>query len=127
MVRIFACCCMMLFFIGCLSTGNRVLKTETPTTLNTKIAEGRTTKAEVRTVFGNPSSVSFTDSGLEIYHYEFTELESKVTNFIPVVDLLAGGYDGTKKTLTVLFDRSDVVNRYTLETSPLEIRRGVFK
>jgi hypothetical protein len=50
-----------------------------------------------------------------------------VTNFIPVVDLLAGGYDGTKKTLTVLFGRNDLVNRYSLETSPLEIRRGIFK
>ena len=127
MVKIFTRCFMIFFFVGCASTGNRVLKTETPATLNTKITEGRTTKSEVRTTFGNPSNVSFTDSGLEIYHYEFTELESKVTNFIPIMDLLAGGYDGTKKTLTVLFDRNDVVSRYALETSPVEIRQGIFK
>jgi outer membrane protein assembly factor BamE (lipoprotein component of BamABCDE complex) len=117
----------LLVIAGCASVGNRALRTETSQTLDAKIVEGKTTKQEVRTMFGSPQNTSFTDSGLEIYHYEFSELESKAVNFVPVVNLFARGFDGTKKTLTVLFDRDDVVTRYSMETSPVDIRAGIFK
>ena len=124
MVFLSVCC---LVFTSCATAGNRALKNETTETMSTKIVEGKTTKQEIRSMFGQPFQVSFTDSGLEIYHYELTELQSNVINFIPVVNLLDSEYDGTKKTLTVLFDRSDVVVRYSLEASTVNVRRGLFQ
>ena len=118
---------LCLFLTGCISTGNRVLKSETSETLGAKIVEGKTTKQEIKTMFGEPFQVSFTDSGMEIYHYEFTEAESKAINFVPVLNLFDSGYEGTKKSLVVLFDKNNVVTRYSLDTSAVDIRRGLFK
>lgn len=39
---------------GCASSGNQQLKNETETSVQTKIQEGKTTKAEVKTFFGSP-------------------------------------------------------------------------
>jgi len=53
---------------GCAGTGNDSLRSETEATVSTKIAEGKTTKDDVRTMFGSPMKTEFTDGGLEIWH-----------------------------------------------------------
>lgn len=51
---------------GCASSGNQQLKNETETSVQSKIQEGKTTKAEVKAFFGSPDGVSYTDGGNEI-------------------------------------------------------------
>jgi hypothetical protein len=116
-----------LWIMGCLSmtTADRVLQNETAETLRTKITEGKTTKPEIKALFGAPSQVSFTTNGLEIYHYEVTEAKARLLNVVPVPTLGVHGYKGTKKALEVVFDKHDVVTHYSLATSAVEVRPGL--
>lgn len=52
---------------GCASSGNQQLKNETETSVQTKIQEGKTSKSQVKTFFGSPDAVSYTDGGNEIW------------------------------------------------------------
>lgn len=109
---------LCLVLTSCSTTsGKRMLKNETTGTLQNKIFEGKTTKAEIREVWGPPNETSFTDNGSEIYRYELTELQAKAVNYVPVANWFAYGYTGTKKSLTILFDKNNVVTRYTLDQS----------
>lgn len=46
---------------GCAGTGNDSLRSETEATVSTKIVDGKTTKDEVRSMFGSPLKTEFTD------------------------------------------------------------------
>lgn len=110
-----------LLITNCSTTsGKRMLKDETMETLHDKIFENKTTKEEIRGMWGPPNETLFTDGGSEIYRYELTELQAKALNYVPVANWFAYGYTGTKKSLTILFDKNDVVSRYTLDESPVD-------
>jgi hypothetical protein len=68
---------------------------------------------------------SFTDSGNEIWEYDFSRMHSKPTNFIPYVNLINSGAEGDKKSLVIFFDRSKVVQQYTISSSKVEINQGL--
>ena len=72
---------------GCAAGGNEKLRTETETSISTKIVEGNTTKQEVREMFGAPEKTMFTDGGLEVWNYEFAKMSADAINYIPVVNL----------------------------------------
>lgn len=73
--------------VGCASSGNQQLKNETETSVQTKIQEGKTTKAEVKSYFGSPDAVSYTDGGNEIWKYAFAKVKVNGTTFIPFYGL----------------------------------------
>jgi hypothetical protein len=79
-----------------------------------QLINGRTTQAHVRQLYGDPLKSSFTDSGNEIWEYEFSRLQSKPTNFIPHVNLVYSGAEGDKKSLVIFFDRNKIVQQYTI-------------
>jgi outer membrane protein assembly factor BamE (lipoprotein component of BamABCDE complex) len=112
---------------GCASSGNQSLKKETEATVAAKMAEGKTTKAEVRKMFGSPFKTSFTDGGLEIWTYELSKMSADAVNYIPVVGLLGGSVSGTKKELVVLFDEAGVVKKYSMSESPVSTKTGIFR
>ncbi len=116
-----------LAMAGCASTGNKVLKNETAETVAAKIHKGKTTKDEVRAMFGGPLTTSFTDNGNEIWKYEFTKAHAKAVNFIPVVSMFKSGSEGTKKELTIFFDSNGIVKNYTMSTSKVETDTGWFQ
>lgn len=76
---------------GCASSGNQQLKNETETSVQSKIQEGKTTKAEVKSVFGSPDAVSYTDGGNEIWKYTFAKVKVNGTSFIPFYGLFHNG------------------------------------
>lgn len=108
---------------GCASSGNQHLKNETETSVQNKIQEGKTTKAEVKSVFGSPDSVSYTDGGNEIWKYSFAKLKVNGTSFIPFYGLFHNGTNGTKKELTILF-KDDKVQKYTMAESAINTKSG---
>lgn len=63
------------------------IKEETESTISTKLIQGKTTKAEVRTLFGPPLSTTFTDAGNEIYKYSFSKTQANASNFIPIIGI----------------------------------------
>lgn len=115
-----------LILAGCAGTGNERLRAESETTVAAKIIEGKTTKSEVREMFGSPGETSFTDSGLEIWNYEFAKLSADAVSFIPIVNWFGTSASGTKKELVVLFDENDMVRRYSMSESDVTQRTGIF-
>jgi hypothetical protein len=79
----------------------------------------------VRKMFGDPIKTSFASNGNESWEYEFSRLQSKVTNFIPYVNLVHSGAEGDKKSLVIFFDRGKVVQDYTMSTSRIDINQGL--
>jgi outer membrane protein assembly factor BamE (lipoprotein component of BamABCDE complex) len=117
---------ILLAQAGCMSAGNETLRKETEVSVQQKVLEGKTTKAEVRAMFGSPATTSFTDGGLEIWNYELSNMKADVVNYIPLVGLLGSSASGTRKTLVVLFDDKGVVKRYSMSESPVNVKTGVF-
>jgi outer membrane protein assembly factor BamE (lipoprotein component of BamABCDE complex) len=111
---------------GCASVGNEKLRAESEGTMSQKIVEGKTTKAEVKVMFGSPMKTSFTDGGLEIWNYEFSKVSADAVSFIPIVGLFGGSASGTKKELVVMFDQQSVVKRFAMSESDVSHKTGLF-
>lgn len=79
----------------------------------------------MREAYGDPSKTTFTDSGNEIWEYDFSRMHSKFTNFIPYVNLIHSGAEGDKKSLVVFFDRSKIVQQYTISSSKVDVSQGL--
>lgn len=118
---------LSLFLTACASTGNVAIKNETEQSVQTKLVEGKTTKAEVRQMFGAPLNTTFTDGGNEIYKYSFSKTQAKASNFIPFVGIFASGATGTEKNLTIMFDGKGIVKRYSLDESAVDTNTGLFQ
>jgi hypothetical protein len=115
-----------LSMLGCASTGNESLRQENEATISQKLTEGKTTKAEVRSIFQSPTSTSFTDAGLEVWKYELSRMSADAVNYIPVVNWFGSSTSGTKKELVVLFDDKGILKRYSMSESPVSVKTGVF-
>jgi outer membrane protein assembly factor BamE (lipoprotein component of BamABCDE complex) len=119
--------CALFVLAGCASTGNKVLKDESASTVAAKIEKGKSTKEDVRTIYGDPMHTSFTDSGKEIWTYEFVKGHMTASSFIPIVSLFASGSKGDKKELVVMFDDNGVVKNYSMSTSKVETNTSLFQ
>ena len=76
------------------------------------IRTGKTTKAEVIQMFGQPPTRNSTGGGSETWTYQYTALQSHATaaTYIPIVSLFASGAKSTstQQTLTVNFKKGVV-------------------
>ena len=88
---------------GCASSGNQSIADATHESVSAELIKGKTTQENVRGLYGDPSTTSFTDSGNEIWEYDFSRMHSKPTNFIPYVNLIHSGAEGDKKSLVIFF------------------------
>lgn len=111
---------------GCAAVGNEKLRTETEASVSTRIVEGKTTKQEVKAMFGSPAKATFTDGGLEVWNFEFEKMSADVVNYIPVVNLFGSSASGKKKQLVVMFDTTDVVKRFSMSESDVSRKTGLF-
>lgn len=116
----------LLTITGCASSGNQSLKNETVESVNSKIIQGKTSKDEVRTMFGDPSKTSFTDGGNEVWDYELADVSGDAVNYIPIVNMFGSSTSGTKKQLVVMF-KDNVVYRFSMSDSPYAVKTGLFK
>lgn len=114
----------LILVSGCASSGNEKVRTETMDTVATKVVKGTTTKSQVKSIYGEPSSVSLTDAGSEVWKYEYAHATAKAVNFVPIVGLFAGGADVNKNEVVFIFDKSDVLQNYTVHASQSETHRG---
>lgn len=113
------------FLSGCASVGNESIADASPETVSGQLIKGRTTQAHVRELYGDPIKSSFTDSGNEMWEYEFSRLHSKPTNFIPYVNLVYSGAEGDKKSLVIFFDKHKIVQQYTINSSKVDVSQGL--
>ena len=114
-----------LLLSGCSSVGNNSIADATAESVSAQLIKGKSTQPDVRALYGDPSKTTFTDSGNEIWEYDFSRMHSKPTNFIPYVSLIHNGAEGDKKSLVVFFDRSKIVRQYTISSSKVDISNGL--
>jgi len=124
--KVFTAISIAAFAAGCASVGNEQLRNETETSVQGKIIEGTTTKNQIKSMFGSPLKTSFTDGGLEVATYEFTNVSADAISYIPIVNLFGASASGKKKELVVLFDKSGVVQRYSMSESDVKQKTGLF-
>jgi hypothetical protein len=110
---------------GCASVGNESIADASAESVASQIIKGKTHQEQVRERYGDPAKTSFTDSGNEIWEYDFSRMMSKPTNFIPYVSLIHSGAEGDKKSLVIFFNKSKVVQQYTLSTSKVDVSSGL--
>jgi outer membrane protein assembly factor BamE (lipoprotein component of BamABCDE complex) len=101
------------------------LRNESSQTVAARIVEGKTTKQEVQDAYGQPSSTSFTDSGNEIWTYRYAYATPKAINFVPLVGIFRSSADVQNKELVILFDKNNVVTKYSFRESAQEVTRGL--
>jgi hypothetical protein len=116
---------LFVLLSGCASVGNESIADATPESVSAQLIKGKTTQGNVRGLYGDPAKTSFTDSGNETWEYDFSRMHSKPTNFIPYVNLIHSGAEGDKKSLVIFFDRSKVVQQYTISSSKVDVSEGL--
>jgi outer membrane protein assembly factor BamE (lipoprotein component of BamABCDE complex) len=99
---------LALALSACASTGNKQI---TQAGTIAKIEEGRSTKAEVRALVGEPTKVNFQPDRTEVWEYVYSRAQVRPASFVPVVGLFAGGMDVTGRTVTILFNQDGVVEK----------------
>lgn len=97
-----------IFFLGCASAGNKQIA-DTGTVA--KIEEGKSTKADVRALVGEPTKVKFRDDKTEVWEYVYKRGQVRPATFVPVVGWFAGGMDVTGSTLSILFNKDNIVQK----------------
>jgi len=111
---------------GCASTGNESLRKETEHSVSQKIVQGKTTKSEVRSMFGSPTKTTFTDGGLEVWNYDFANVSADAISYVPIVNLFGASASGKKKELVVMYDEQNVVRRYSMSEADITQKTGLF-
>jgi hypothetical protein len=111
---------------GCASVGNESLRKESEASVAQKIVQGKTTKKEIRGMFGSPTKTTFTDGGLEIWNYDFSNVSADAISYVPIVNLFGASASGKKKELVVMYDQADVVKRFSMSESDVTQKTGLF-
>ena len=109
---------------GCASSGNEKVRAETMDTVAAKVTKGKTTKDQVKAIYGEPLHVSLTDGGSEVWTYEYAHISSHAVNFVPIVNLFAMKHDVNKNEVVFIFDQNNVVQNYTVHASQTETGMG---
>ena len=100
---------LLILVSGCASAGNKQI---TDSSTVSKIEIGKSTKADVKLLVGEPTKVNFKDNGnTEIWEYVYKRGQVRPATFIPVVGWFAGGADVTGSTLTILFNDKGIVQK----------------
>jgi outer membrane protein assembly factor BamE (lipoprotein component of BamABCDE complex) len=115
-----------LTLTGCASVGNETLRKETEGSVAQKIVQGKTTKPEVKAMFGSPTKTTFTDGGLEVWNYDFSNVSADAISYVPIVNLFGASASGKKKELVVMFDEANIVKRFAMSESDVSQKTGLF-
>ena len=99
---------LSILISGCASSGNKQIADNGAVA---KIEEGKSTKADVRAFVGQPTKVNFRDDNTEVWEYVYTRGQMRPATLIPVVGWFAGGMDTTGSTLTILFNKDNIVQK----------------
>jgi outer membrane protein assembly factor BamE (lipoprotein component of BamABCDE complex) len=77
-----------------------------------QIQKGASTKADIQSLFGNPSGRSFGAAGDEVWTYRYQSTSVDPKTFIPLVGGFVGGATVQADTLIVSFGHDGLVKSY---------------
>lgn len=120
MKKLFCILVMTILLSGCASSGTKIDQNRVR-----QIKEGVTTKEEVIRLLGNPFTQTLTSDKKVVMMFQYTKVKNRVSNFIPVVNLLAGGVDMKQQILQILIDENGLVEKYIFTDSDNPINSGL--
>jgi hypothetical protein len=125
------CFLVSAFTLGCASSGNASLKNLDSEKANSQIKKGFTTKSEIRAMYGDPLTTTFTTEGLLIWTYQLNDVShltlENVASGLITLGLAGSKSRGTKNEVVILFDENDKVKSFNASTSKVEQGSGLFK
>jgi outer membrane protein assembly factor BamE (lipoprotein component of BamABCDE complex) len=101
-----------LVLAACSAVPENSPQPETQESINQKITKGKTTKADVKSMFGEPVSTTSKERGAEEWRYKMANSSSTVK--IPGFEKFFGSSTDKDKMLLVDFDRRGIVSSYSL-------------
>lgn len=112
---------------GCaVKSGNEKLEDVSSESVAKTIIKEKTTKTNVKELYGEPQKVDFLANGLEKWEYSHLRKAGKAVNYIPVANWVVGGTNDTTKTLVILFD-GDIVKNYSVAIAEGETKGGLLQ
>jgi outer membrane protein assembly factor BamE (lipoprotein component of BamABCDE complex) len=102
-----------LMLAACSAVPENSPQRETQESINQKITKGKTTKADVKSMFGEPVSTTSKERGAEEWRYKMASSSSAVK--IPGFEKFFGSSTDKDRTLLVDFDRRGIVTSYSLD------------
>jgi len=110
----------LILISGCATVGTQINQANLA-----QIKKGVTTQKEVISLMGQPYMQTITSDGKIIMMYQYTKVKNRTANFIPVVNILAGGMDMKQQILQILIDENDIVEKYIFTDSNSDINSGL--
>ena len=107
---------IFLLLTGCASSGNQKLADQSTANLEQSLVIGKTTKAYVIALLGDPNSKSINSNGEENDVYSFGHAHAGAAGYIPIFGLLAKP-NVESKVLGVLYTPAGVLKTYTVNES----------
>lgn len=107
-LKIITVSCALLGFFSCVSTG---VKEAAKPDLTTRLETGKSTRADVSRLLGDPFIVTYGVKGEETWDYYYVTEYPLPVDFIPVMDALGSGFRQTAKVLTLAYDRKGVLQK----------------
>lgn len=115
-------------FTGCaVKTGNETLGEIEKTELDTKIIKGKTTKADIKIMLGDPDKTDFDNNSLEKWTYSHTRKDAKAVNYVPVANWFVAGTNDTIKSLVIVFEDNGIVKNFITSDAKGETKGGLFQ
>lgn len=105
---------------GCASAGK-------PINVNKlkQMEKGVTTKQQVRSALGSPSSAGITSEGESYFMYVFARTQIKGESFIPFVGAFVGGSTSDVQTLQMWFTEDGVLKNYQFNETTQDVSSGL--
>lgn len=98
---------VVLALAGCMSAGTKFDAKQVDT-----LVVGKTTYKEALQTFGEPASEQRSANGERVVIYSYTNVSVRPETFIPIVGGLIGGGDSKTQTLTLNFDKRELLKDY---------------
>ncbi|MCL4432529.1 MAG: outer membrane protein assembly factor BamE [Epsilonproteobacteria bacterium] len=113
---------------GCaVKAGNETLGKMDKAQIEHSIVKGKSTKSDVKSLFGDPDKTDFDNNGNEKWTYTHVRKDAKAVNYIPVANWFVAGTNDTTKSLIVLFNDNGTVKNFINSDAKGETKGGLLQ
>ncbi len=112
-----------LIFAACADSTNKNFKKNDDLKISEMITEGKTTKQEIKTTFGDPTDIDLDKNGREKWTYSYSEASKNPLNYVPVISIF-NGQDGMTRKMVIVFEK-DIVKTYAISANNEKIKKGI--
>lgn len=131
MLRLLISALFLSVLTGCATSGSTAIRDVSEDQVRQQIEVGKTTREQVRKLFGSPFETTYTDAGLEIWKYQYDDTtaltKETVGSVIFTLGLAGGTSEGVRSELVILYDENDIVKRFNMSKSDVRTGTGFFK